>query len=150
MEEVISLRLSWCASHLSSSDAEYLAEYCPSFPVPQHKIYDSIKKREIVMPEEHTGQLGFDYAWKELLARALKSGPFLSCNTSSLDADMFTNVSKQVVSSIAYAFTTFNDDYIVQRSIHGFRQLATLAVSFHLPEVFDHIVTALSQSEFSV
>lgn len=59
---------------------------------------------------------------------------------------MFTVVSKQVVSSIAYAFATFNDDYIVQRSIHGFRQLATLAVSFHLPEVFDHIVTALSQS----
>ena len=26
------------------------------------------------MPEEHTGQLGFEYAWKELLARARKAG----------------------------------------------------------------------------
>jgi len=36
----------------------------------QQAIYDSIKKREIVMPEEHVGQLGFDYAWKELLLRS--------------------------------------------------------------------------------
>jgi brefeldin A-resistance guanine nucleotide exchange factor 1 len=26
------------------------------------------------MPEEHTGQLGFEYAWKELLARSRISG----------------------------------------------------------------------------
>lgn len=26
------------------------------------------------MPEEHTGQLGFEYAWKELLARSRASG----------------------------------------------------------------------------
>ena len=26
------------------------------------------------MPEEHTGQLGFEYAWKELLLRARQSG----------------------------------------------------------------------------
>jgi Sec7-like guanine-nucleotide exchange factor len=36
----------------------------------QQAIYDSIKKREIVMPDEHVGQLGFDYAWKELLIRS--------------------------------------------------------------------------------
>lgn len=37
-------------------------------------IYESIRKREIVMPEEHTGQLGFEYAWKELLARTRQAG----------------------------------------------------------------------------
>ena len=40
----------------------------------QQNIYDSIKKREIIMPEEHTGQLGFEYAWKELLARSRQTG----------------------------------------------------------------------------
>ena len=43
----------------------------------QQNIYDSIRKREIVMPEEHTGQLGFEYAWKELLARSRQSGKLL-------------------------------------------------------------------------
>jgi golgi-specific brefeldin A-resistance guanine nucleotide exchange factor 1 len=42
--------------------------------LPQQSIYDSIKKREIIMPEEHTGQLGFEYAWKELLARSRQTG----------------------------------------------------------------------------
>lgn len=40
----------------------------------QQTIYDQIRKREIVMPEEHTGQVGFEYAWKELLARSKQSG----------------------------------------------------------------------------
>lgn len=39
---------------------------------------------------------------------------------------------------------------MIQRAITGFRQCATLAGKFHLPEVFDHIVMALSQSESSV
>lgn len=28
------------------------------------------------MPEEHTGQLGFEYAWKELLARSRQTGKY--------------------------------------------------------------------------
>src|SRR5882757_10994967 len=43
----------------------------------QQNIYDSIRKREIVMPEEHTGQLGFEYAWKELLTRSRQSGKLI-------------------------------------------------------------------------
>jgi golgi-specific brefeldin A-resistance guanine nucleotide exchange factor 1 len=46
-----------------------LCQICHLFTL-QQAIYDSIKKREIVMPEEHVGQLGFDYAWKELLVRS--------------------------------------------------------------------------------
>ena len=44
----------------------------------QQALYDSIRKREIVMPEEHVGQLGFEYAWKELLARSRMSGTICS------------------------------------------------------------------------
>lgn len=29
------------------------------------------------MPEEHVGQLGFDYAWKELLVRARATSEFV-------------------------------------------------------------------------
>ncbi|KAG1859511.1 FACT complex subunit-domain-containing protein [Suillus tomentosus] len=36
-------------------------------------VYNSICKRKIVMPEEHTGQLGFEYAWKELLTHSRQS-----------------------------------------------------------------------------
>lgn len=119
------------------------------------------------MPEEHTGQLGFEYAWKELLARSRQSGTplrfnyfrqhrslstvipigeLLMCNSALFDVNMFKSVWKPVISAIAYAFISFDDDYIIQRAIAGFRQCATLAGRFNLPDVFDFVVVSLSQA----
>ncbi|KAF9567638.1 Sec7-domain-containing protein [Agrocybe pediades] len=109
-------------------------------------IFDSIRKREIIMPEEHTGLLGFEYAWKELLTRSRQTGDFIVCNTSAFDKEMFKAVWRPVISAIAYAFITFEDDYIIQRAIAGFRQCATLAGHFGLPDVFDYVVVSLSQA----
>ncbi|EIN07683.1 Sec7-like domain is implicated in guanine nucleotide exchange function [Punctularia strigosozonata HHB-11173 SS5] len=109
-----------------------------------HDIYNSIRKREIVMPEEHTGQLGFEYAWKELLTRSRQAGDLMMCNTSQFDADMFKAVWTPVISAIAHAFITFDDDYVIERAISGFRQCATLAGHFQMPDVFDYIVVSLS------
>ncbi|KAJ8699472.1 GDP/GTP exchange factor for ARF [Pleurotus ostreatus] len=119
------------------------ANFAPEY---LQNIYDSIRKREIVMPEEHTGQLGFEYAWKELLARSRQSGELLMCNSALFDVNMFKSVWKPVISAIAYAFISFDDDYIIQRAIAGFRQCATLAGRFNLPDVFDFVVVSLSQA----
>ncbi|RDB21501.1 hypothetical protein Hypma_011417 [Hypsizygus marmoreus] len=119
------------------------ANFSPEF---LQNIYDSIRKREIVMPEEHTGQLGFEYAWKELLARSRQAGDFMMCNSSLFDVDMFKTVWKPVISAIAYAFISFEEEYIIQRAISGFRQCATLAGHFHLPDVFDFVVLSLSEA----
>jgi brefeldin A-resistance guanine nucleotide exchange factor 1 len=59
---------------------------------------------------------------------------------------MFKSVWKPVISAIAYAFISFDDDYIIQRAIAGFRQCATLAGHFRLPDVFDFVVVSLSQA----
>ncbi|KAF8078137.1 hypothetical protein FPV67DRAFT_1464319 [Lyophyllum atratum] len=119
------------------------ASFTPEF---LQNIYDSIRKREIVMPEEHTGQLGFEYAWKELLARSRQAGDFMVCNSSLFDVDMFKIVWKPVISAIAHAFISFEEEYIIQRSIAGFRQCATLAGHFRLPDVFDFVVVSLSEA----
>lgn len=69
-----------------NGDADFLPEYlvggylllkfCIAHFL-QQSIYDSLRKREIVMPEEHTGQLGFEYAWKELLTRSRQTGKLI-------------------------------------------------------------------------
>ncbi|EED83660.1 predicted protein [Postia placenta Mad-698-R] len=118
-------------------------DFSPEF---LRNIYDSIRKREIIMPEEHTGQAGFEYAWKDLLARSRQTGDLMICNTSLFDIDMFKAVWRPVVSAIAYAFITFDDDYIIERAITGFRQCATLARHFGMPDVFDYVVVQLSQA----
>ncbi|QRV74795.1 Sec7 guanine nucleotide exchange factor [Ceratobasidium sp. AG-Ba] len=109
-------------------------------------IYDGLRKREIVMPEEHMGQLGFDYAWKELLLRAKNAGEYVVCNTSAFDKQMFELTWQPVIQAIAFAFTNIDDDYVIERAIAGFRQCATLAGYFNLPEVFDFVVGQLSQA----
>ena len=111
----------------------------------QKAIYDGIRKREIVMPEEHTGQLGFDYAWNELLRRARSAGSFLICSTSEFDKAIFTLAWKPVISALSYAFTHFTDDYMLQRAIAGFQQCASLANKFGLPQVFDYTIRSLSK-----
>ncbi|KAG8989449.1 GDP/GTP exchange factor for ARF [Tulasnella sp. 427] len=109
-------------------------------------IYESIKKREIVLPEEHSGQLGFEYAWKALLIRTKDAGSLVRCDTSLFDYSMFQLTWKAVTSAIAFAFTAFDDDYVVERAIAGFRKCATLAGRFQLPEVFDYVVKSLSHA----
>ncbi|KAG9102674.1 GDP/GTP exchange factor for ARF [Ceratobasidium sp. 370] len=109
-------------------------------------IYDGLRKREIVMPEEHMGQLGFDYAWKELLLRAKNAGEYIVCNTSAFDRQMFELTWQPVIQAIAFAFTNIDDDYVIERAVAGFRQCATLAGYFNLPEVFDFVVGQLSQA----
>src|SRR6266404_2025495 len=73
-------------------------------------------------------------------------GEFMICNSPVFDKEMFRYMWKPVISAITYAFMTFDDDYIIERAIAGFRQCATLAGHFQLPEVFDYVVISLSQA----
>lgn len=107
-------------------------------------IYESIRKREIVMPEEHAGQLGFEYTWKELLRRSRTAGSLVACNTTAFDRSMFEASWKPILSSIAFAFSTFSDEYMVERAISGIRQCGILASDFDLIEVFDFMVHTLA------
>lgn len=109
-------------------------------------IYDSIKRREIVMPTEQAGQIGFEYAWKELVTRSRQNRDFIVCNSNQFDLAMFKLVWKPTISAIAFAFISFEDEYTIQRAIAGFRQCATLAGHFNLPDVFDFVVISLSQA----
>lgn len=108
-------------------------------------IHESIRKREIILPEEHVGQPGFDYAWKSLMQRSRTAAPMISCNTSRFDESMFRIAWRPMISSIAYAFTmSSTDEHVIQHAITGFRHCATLAGHFQIPEVFDTIVLSLA------
>ena len=108
-------------------------------------IHDSIRKREIIMPQEHVGQAGFDYAWKGLMQRSRTAGLAVSVDTSAFDQAMFQVAWRATVTSMASAFTTSTqDEYVIQKAIVGFKHCATLARRFHLPEVIDTIVLSLA------
>jgi len=68
------------------------------------------------------------------------------CNSPVFDKEIFGSIWKPLISAITFAFMTFEDDYVIERAIAGFRQCATLAGHFQLPEVFDFVVISLSQA----
>ncbi|BGP52381.1 GDP/GTP exchange factor for ARF [Rhodotorula kratochvilovae] len=108
-------------------------------------IYDSIRKREIVLPEEHQNQVGFEYGWKELLRRSRRTGEYTHSRTGVFDRGMFAVAWKPLVSAMSFAFANFRDDYMVQRAIGGFNHCAALAARFGMPEVFDYLILSLSR-----
>ncbi|OBZ90807.1 hypothetical protein A0J61_01144 [Choanephora cucurbitarum] len=107
-------------------------------------IYEAIQQDEILMPEEHEGLLGFNYAWKQLQHRSTSSGPFVQCNTSSYDKAIFESSWKPIVAAISYVFSTAQDDDTLQKAITGFRHCASLAAHFELHSVFDSIIINLA------
>lgn len=110
-------------------DAAYLAH-----------VYESIRKREIVMPEEHAGQLGFDYAWKELLRKSRTHHGVVRDTPCAWDRALFQHSWRPVVASIAHAFATMQDEHVLQRVIAACRQVAVLARAYDVPDVFDYMV----------
>ncbi|KAJ9098681.1 hypothetical protein QFC21_004329 [Naganishia friedmannii] len=108
-------------------------------------IHESIRKNEIIMPQEHVGQAGFDYAWKGMIERSRAAGKTITTDIAAFDREMFKLSWQSVVEAIASAFSAgAQDEYVIQRAIKGFRQCATLGGRFDLPEVIDSIVLSLS------
>ncbi|KAK9464683.1 hypothetical protein V1512DRAFT_267671 [Lipomyces arxii] len=109
-------------------------------------IYKAIKTTEIIMPEEHNNQAGFDYAWKELLQKAKMADELIECNNTNIyDAEMFRATWKPVVATLAYVFTSATDDMVFMRVITGFDHCARIATKYNITEVLDHIVLCLSK-----
>jgi brefeldin A-resistance guanine nucleotide exchange factor 1 len=72
------------------------------------------------------------------------TGKLVVDNGSLFDHYIFKVVWKQVISALGFAFTFYDDDYVVQRAISGLQQCASLANRFNIPEAFDHIVSSVS------
>ena len=108
-------------------------------------IYESIRKREIVLPEEHQNQVGFEYGWKELMRRSREAGRYVETHSGAFDRGIFDVIWRPTVSALSYAFANFQDDYTIQRTIGGFNHCAALAARFDMPDVFDYLVSSLSR-----
>ncbi|KAF2459147.1 cytohesin-2 [Lineolata rhizophorae] len=109
------------------------------------QIYDSIKTREIILPEEHDNRHAYDHAWKELQVRVQSTADLLVCDTNIFDADMFAATWKPIVATLSYVFMSASDDTVFARVVTGFYQCAEIASSYGLSDALDHIVFCLGQ-----
>ncbi|KAF2721574.1 Sec7-domain-containing protein [Polychaeton citri CBS 116435] len=115
------------------------------------EIYDAIKSREIVLPEEHDNKHAFEHAWKELLVKVHSSGELAICDggdpglgSNEYDADLFTATWRPIVSTLNYVFCSATEDTVFQRVIQGYQQCALIAAKYDIHECLDQIIWSLS------
>ncbi|KAK5164735.1 hypothetical protein LTR04_001630, partial [Oleoguttula sp. CCFEE 6159] len=107
-------------------------------------IFDSIKTREIILPEEHDNKHAYDHAWKELLVKTQSATDLVICDTNIFDADMFSATWKPVIATLTYVFMSATDDAVFSRVVTGFDQCAQIAAKYGLSDALDHIIFCLS------
>jgi brefeldin A-resistance guanine nucleotide exchange factor 1 len=107
-------------------------------------IYESIKNREIILPEEHSDRNAYDHAWKELLVKCQSTSDIVICETNIYDADIFAATWKPIVATLSYVFMSATDDAVFSRVVLGFDQCAQIAAKYRLTDALDHIISCLS------
>jgi brefeldin A-resistance guanine nucleotide exchange factor 1 len=107
-------------------------------------IFDSIKTREIILPEEHNDRNAYDHAWKELLVKVQSTTDLVICDTNIFDADMFEATWKPIIATLSYVFMSATDDAVFSRVVLGFDQCAQIAAKYGLTDALDRIISCLS------
>ncbi|KAJ3135959.1 GDP/GTP exchange factor for ARF [Physocladia obscura] len=109
-------------------------------------IYEAIKNNEIVMPEEHEGDLGFNYAWKELMKKAATMSPIMTAPRGVFSKDMFAAICDPTIAAISYAFDSSEDSLTLQKAVVGFHRCASISNLYQMTEALDNIVISLSKT----
>lgn len=107
-------------------------------------MYESIKTREIILPEEHNNRDAYDHAWKDLLVKVQSTSDLVICDTNIYDADMFAATWKPIVATLSYVFMSATDDAVFSRVVLGFDQCAQIAAKYGLNDATDRIISCLS------
>ncbi|KAF2771581.1 Sec7-domain-containing protein [Teratosphaeria nubilosa] len=108
-------------------------------------IYEAIKSREIVLPEEHDNKFAFEHAWKELLVKTQTADDLVICDTNIFDKDMFAATWRPIIATLNYVFVSATEDAVFQRVIAGYNQCATIAARYGVTECLDHMVMSLAK-----
>ena len=120
-----------------NGDSDFDVDYLQS-------IYDTIKAREIVLPEEHDNRHAYDHAWRELLIKIQSATDLAICDTNVFDADMFAATWRPIVATLSYVFMSATDDAVFARVVSGFDQCAQIAAKYGLSNALDRIISCLS------
>jgi Sec7-like guanine-nucleotide exchange factor len=106
-------------------------------------IYVEIRDNEIILPEEHGGELAFNFQWAELLGDYHKITKLSTLDTNVFDKDMFSRVWAPIASSIIFMFENLEDSFSLSKVLNGLHQIVTLAAQYEQSEVVDFIVMSL-------
>ncbi|KAJ2793221.1 GDP/GTP exchange factor for ARF, partial [Coemansia furcata] len=97
-------------------------------------VYNAIRDREIVFPEEHDGEAGFEFAWREVSADDSQVGPWASTRgiTAEYDRCLLAATWPRLLLSLARILTHFNSDQTLRLALSGLHALVATAAHYGL------------------
>ncbi|KAJ2785773.1 GDP/GTP exchange factor for ARF [Coemansia javaensis] len=109
-------------------------------------VFDAIRTREIVFPQEHEGEAGFEYAWHEVCAGDVPAGPWASSRgqTAAYDRELLAATWPRLLRPLAQTLARAASDHVLQRALLGLHALAGSAAHYGLAACADEIVRLLA------
>jgi len=108
------------------------------------EIYENIRTNEIVMPSERVGKVKEMYEWKVLMRKSSAlTANYIEVNSSLYDEELFLVIWGPTVAALSYVYDNSNDKITIQKTIQGFRKLASISAYYNLSEVFDNLLISL-------
>ncbi|KAI9481893.1 hypothetical protein BX667DRAFT_458498, partial [Coemansia mojavensis] len=97
-------------------------------------VYNAIRDHELVFPEEHEGEAGFEYAWHEVSASDSLIGPWMSTRgqTADYDKGLLAATWPRFLQSLARILTHFRSDHTLRLALSGLYALVASAAHYNL------------------
>ncbi|OBA24087.1 Sec7-domain-containing protein [Metschnikowia bicuspidata var. bicuspidata NRRL YB-4993] len=117
-------------------------------------IYNSIRDREIIMPEEHHGtDKWFDDVWHNLISSQSNWARDHGNSVDDFDSDtlcdfdklLFESVVKKVVSTLIQVFKEASDDSIITKLMSSIDKCANICIIYNLEPAANHMINLLSK-----
>ncbi|KAJ1736184.1 GDP/GTP exchange factor for ARF [Coemansia biformis] len=108
-------------------------------------VYDAIRTHEIVFPQEHEGEAGFEYAWREVSAVDASAGSWMSTRgqTAAYDRELLAATWPRFLQSLSRALTHFSSDHTLRQALSGLYALVGSAARYGLTDCVDEAMLLL-------
>ncbi|KAJ2169142.1 GDP/GTP exchange factor for ARF [Coemansia sp. RSA 562] len=109
-------------------------------------VYNAIRSHELVFPEEHEGEAGFEYAWHAVAAPDALIGPWMSTRgcTATYDRGMLAAVWPRYLRSLAHILGHFPSDHTLRLALTGLHALVATAAHYGLTQCVNEAVRLLA------
>ncbi|KAJ2747196.1 GDP/GTP exchange factor for ARF [Coemansia sp. BCRC 34301] len=109
-------------------------------------VYNAIRDREIVFPEEHEGAAGFEFAWRDVSAGDSQIGPWVSTrgNTAEYDRCLLAETWPRLLQALVRIMTHFNSDQTLRLALSGLHALVASAAHYGLSACVNEAICLLA------
>lgn len=117
------------------------------------KIYNSIRDREIIMPEEHHGtDKWFDDAWHNIISSQSKYARDHGVSIANFDLQtlrqfdklLFMSIVDETIDTLIKVFQEASDDHIITKLMSSIDKCANICICFGITDSVDRLISQLA------